>query len=578
MKNFSNRFRYTLLSLFVVVASLLAGGCTMVADTTLGSNITPEDQVMVMRHLKFRGNKKIYFNAENDRNETIDLSEEGKNLIETRHYSTDSVISSNLVVGYMGMRRSDDYGERTASFASTMLYMNAIDETNGFGYMPIFDTMKLVLTINDYGGDTLVPIRYKVYKLLKPIAGSAFVKDIYNTDDVAYINCELDKMDLYDPDKPVFEFTFPNSELGQGPSTVMIPMERTDHTWDYVRSLMLIPDNYDDPNSGWDGYGRSGIDVYTDDAKWVNKFYGLYIVPESIPDGKEGAMYALDLKASGMMLQGRSRNPQDPTMIKDTVGMYYYFCDETSSYNTAVNKVVRNYDKGLTKTPTLNESKVRGENRPTCSTCYVEGMGGPAMEIYFTDDMLDELLALGRSGGAEFSKVGINQCMLSIYVKGAEYVWDDTQDFENATDLAKMYERAFSRFGTYHIYDRYYDTKYAVTDYNYLNEESYGIIDVYSGYLDRSRGCYTINLTAYMQELYNCAKNARQSDGSYIFPSPYAIGGNNKGNVSRKIYVGAEAASPFSFAEVALQGMPEDENGNKVSAPIQIDLTYTLIK
>ena len=569
MKNFSNRLCKTILLLSVVVAALIASGCTMVADSTLGSNMMPEDQVMVMRHLKYQGNTKIYFNSDTEKNEKIDLSLNGKNLIETRLYTTDSLISSNLGIGYMGVRCSDTLGLRTAGFASTMLYMNAIDEENGFGYMPIFDTMKLVLTVNNYGGDTLTPIRYQVFELKKSLAQNALTYNAERGDTIAYINCDLAAIGLYDENKPIFEFTFPKSELGQGPSSVVIPMESTPYSWDFARRLMLVPEDYAS-NSEWDGYGRSGIEIYTDDAKWMEAFHGIYIKPvKELPANEAGAMYALDLTASGLMLQGRSRNPKDPTMMKDTVGMYYYFCDESTELNTSINMVDRDYTKGRTQTPLLanvvmDYNKPR-EKRTEVSTCYVEGMGGPAMEIYFTDDMLDELLSIESSMGEEYSKMGINQCLLSIYVKGADYSWETTQS--NVSVLAPLYETAFTRFGTYRIYDRFI----SITDYDYVNEESYGTIEVYNGYLDRSRGCYTINITAYMQQLYNYAKIVRQDDGSYAFPGPYT-----KGSASRTIYVGVEATNPFTFADSVLQGM--EDKGSDNSAPIQIDLTYTLIK
>jgi hypothetical protein len=130
----------------------------------------------------------------------------------------------------------------------------------------------------------------------------------------------------------------------------MIPMESTEHSWDFARRLMLIPDNYADSDSDWDGYGRSGIEIYSDDKKWVETFYGIYIKPDldNTPSNRRGAMYALDLSESGIMLQGRSRNPKDPTMIKDTVGMYYYFNDDSSKFNGSVNKVDHDYTKSLT--------------------------------------------------------------------------------------------------------------------------------------------------------------------------------------------------------------------------------------
>jgi hypothetical protein len=146
----------------------------MTVDNTLGSDIMPEGQVMVMRHLRIRGGDLIQYNDQTQKNEVVNT---GKRFLETRLYRTDSLLSSNTGVGYMGVRRSDTLGVRTAGFASTLLYMNDLDKENGFGYMPIFDTMKLVLSIKDYGGDTLAPIRYKVYELKKSLAENVLKYD-----------------------------------------------------------------------------------------------------------------------------------------------------------------------------------------------------------------------------------------------------------------------------------------------------------------------------------------------------------------------------------------------------------------
>lgn len=563
MRDFFNRFCRTISFVFVVVAMLAFEGCSMVTDNTLGSDIMPEGQVMVMRHLKFQGNKIISFNATTGENEVKDASLDGKNFLETRLYRTDSLISSNLNNGYMGMRRSDVFGLRTAGFASTMLYMNAIDEEKGFGYLPIFDTMKMVMTISNYGGDTLVPIRYKVYELLKPLAKSLFSE----TDSVAYINCDLSE--VYDESKPIFEFTFPNSGLGEGPATIMVPMEPTPYSWDFARRLMLIPDNYADAGSDWDGYGRSGIECYTDDKQWVDKFHGVYIKPESAPSDKEGAIYELDLTASGMMLQGRSRNPKDPSMIQDTVGMYYYFKDSDSDYNRSVNRVERDYSQSLSGGDALlndvvMDCTVPRENRSLVSTCYVEGMGGPSTEIYFTDDMLDELLSLEQTASEGSMKVGINQCLLTIYVKGASYDWETTQN--NATILTPLLDNSFVRLGGY----TNYNTLSPVFDYDYVYENNNDSESLYGGYLDRSRGCYVMNITAHLQRLFNYAKSVRQEDGSYLFDE------NAQGYVGRSIYIGTEVVAPYSFSETTLQGMEDDMGA--ILAPIEIDLTYTLIK
>ena len=566
MRNFFNRVRKTISLLAVVVATLILGGCSMTADNTLGANMMPEEKFMEMRHLKIRGNNIIRLNPETGENEVKDAALEGKNFLETRLYRTDSLLASNLGAGYLGVRRSDTLGLRTAGFASSMLYMNSIDEENGFGYKPIFDTMMLVLSIKNYGGDTLVPIRYKVYELLKPLVGDVLKYDEKREQDsVAYINCDLSA--VYDESRPIFEFTFPNSELKQGPSTLMIPMENTEHSWDYARRLMLIPDNYADAGGDWDGYGRDSVELYTDDEKWANKFYGLYIKPdvENTPANRIGAFYELDLSASGIMLQGRSRNPQDPAMIKDTVGMFYYFLDSESEYNVSVNKIEHKYDEGLTGASLLNDVVLEAgksrEERTQLSTCYVEGLGGPATEIYLTDDFLAELVALETTEQGVFSRLGINQCLLTIYIDGADYDWNITQS--RAEALTPLLNRSFTRLGSYINYN----TLSPIVDYDYIYESTYSSDIAYDGYLDRSRGCYLLNITAHMQKLFN---SMRQEDGTYDITKVDPM--------LRCLYVGAEATTPYALTDSVLQGMPTDANNNSVEAPIQIDLTYTLVK
>lgn len=562
MRNYSKRFCKTISLLLVVVATLVMGSCSMTADDTLGSNIMPENQIMVMRHLKFQGNKILRLNTTTGENEVVDASLDGKNFLETRLYRTDSLLASNVGMGYIGARRSDTLGLRTAAFASTILYMNAIDEERGFGYMPIFDTMKLVLSIKNYGGDTLVPIRYKVYELKKPLADNVLKYDEKREkDSVAYINCDLSA--IYDESKPIFEFTFPKSELKEGPSTMMIPMENTPYSWDYARRLMLIPDNYATAGSDWDGYGRTDVECYTDDKKWMEKFYGIYIKPDlsNTPADRRGAIYELDLSASGMMLQGRSRNPKDPSMIKDTVGMYYYFYDKESKYNSSVNKVEHDYSRGLSGPSILGGIEMDGsksrDERSRVSTCYVEGMGGPATEIYFTDDFLKELIALETTEMGEFSRMGINQCLLTIYVAGADYDWNITQS--RAEQLTPLLNSSFTRLGTY----LNYNTLSPIIDYDYVYENTYDTDINYNGYLDRSRGCYILNITAHIQKLFN---SMRQEDGTYDI--------SKTDEKLRCLYLGTEASDPYALTESVLQGQDDGSN----AAPIQIDLTYTLVK
>jgi hypothetical protein len=261
------------------------------------------------------------------------------------------------------------------------------------------------------------------------------------------------------------------------------------------------------------------------------------------------------------MLQGRSRNPKDPSMIQDTVGMYYYFYDSESKFNTSVNKVEHDYSQGLTGPSLLNSIEMSNaksrEERTRVSTGLVEGMGGPATEIYLTDDLLNELVALETTEQGVYSRMGINQCLLTIYVAGADYDWSVTQS--RAEQLTPMLDCSFTRLGTY----LNYNTLSPIIDYDYVYEQTYGSETIYNGYIDRSRGCYILNITAHMQKLFN---SIRQEDGTYDV--------SKVDEKLRSLYIGAEASSPYALTESMLQG--EDSGSN--AAPLQIDLTYTLVK
>ncbi|MBR3677810.1 MAG: DUF4270 family protein [Alistipes sp.] len=567
MRNFANRICAILLLAIATIFAISLTACTPEIDSSLGGEIMPENQTMVLRHLKLHGNKITQYNHLTEENEEFIAASP---LIESRQFRTDSVISSNLDYGYFGVRFSDTLGMRSAGFASSIIYMNELDEKLGWGYKPIFDTMKLLLSINKYKGDTLVPVKYYVYELKKGLAGNVLDEE----DSIAYINCDLS--DMYDESKPLFSFTFPVAERGEGPGTTTVLLDPvTDNngkmsaqTWDYIRRLMLIPENYNAADSDWDGYGRDGLEYYQDEAKWVEKFHGVYIKPDlSSISGSQGAMYATKLDASGLMLKGRNRNPLDPTLIQDTIGMYYYFYDEYTKYNLSVNSIKRDYSRGLTQTPVLNsvvmDEKKSIEERTQVGMCHIEGIGGSVAELTFTDEMLDQLRSLLLNESGKFSKMGINQCLMTLYLDKASYDWSVTQG--NYVELTPLLDKAFDRVGTY----LYYHTLSPIVDYDYVNEEKYSTELTYGGYIDRSRGCYILNITGYIQRLFRYInETARQEDGSYKFDR------NDPNYAPRTIYIGAKATDLFDFSTVSIQGM--DDGTNK--APIQIDLTYTLIK
>lgn len=556
--------------------ALFAVGCSADVDSELGYDIIPDHQKMEMRHLTFKGGKVLRFNAAaSDEDKSVYDSEEG-NFFRTSLYRTDSLLSSNISYGYIGVEHSDTFGMRSSALASSILFMNSVDKETGFGYRPIFDTLSLILTINDYGVDTLTPVRYEIYELTKPLLGS--VVDAKDT--TAYTNCDITK--AYDETKPLFTFVFPDGKK-TGPTTTSIDltpvdMSRNGQTWDFVRRMMLIPEDYD-TNSEWDGYARDVDSLYSSEKNWQQAFHGIYIKPvlESVDRSKRGALYSFDLKSSGLQLQGRNRNPKDPTLIQDTIGANFYFYDEsiepyTTNYgqyvpgvegaiNISVNKVEHDYSGSLIGALNIDAydksgNKLPNSSRDEVAECYVEGLAGVATELYFTDEFLQQIQRAytNDNDGSKYRAIGVNQCRLYIYMKSASYVWAD--NISNAATLTPLMDKFIPRLGSYVGYSKLN----CIADYDPVYETQSGSSLAYGGYLNRTRGCYEMDITGFMQRLCNYVNSLEKLEDY------------DESIVSRTIFIGPEAVSPFTFKHTELQG------SSAAGAPIHLEMTYTMIK
>ena len=564
--------------LFGALVALFVVGCSADVNSELGYDIIPDHQKMEMRHLTFKGGKVIKFNsAASNENQSVYDSEEGR-FFRTSLYHTDSLLSSNISYGYIGVEHSDSFGMRSSALASSIIFMNSVDKETGFGYKPIFDTLSLILTISDYGVDTLTPVKYQIFELTKPLIGSV----VNAADTTAYTNCDVSQ--AYDESKPLFTFTFPDGKK-TGPSTTSIDLtpERkadgsfADHTWDFIRRLMLIPENYE--TADWDGYARDVDSLYSDEKCWQAAFHGIYIKPvlESVDKSKHGAIYSFDLKSSGLQLQGRNRNPKDPTLIQDTIGANYYFYDEsiypyTDDYgqyhegiegveNVSVNKVEHDYTGSLIGNYKIAAYDASGNKLPNSArdevdVCFVEGMAGVATELYFTDEFLAQIQKAyqNEEDGKKYRAIGVNQCRLYIYMKEASYVWAD--NMSNATVLTPLMDKYISRLGSYVGYSKLN----CIADYDPVYETQAGTTLAYGGYLNRSRGCYEMDITGFMQRLCNYVNSLEKLEDY------------DESVVSRTIYIGPEAVSPFTLKHTELQGSSADKS------PIHLEMTYTMIK
>lgn len=577
MKRYANLRRVlNCVAVICIAAITLFAGCTT-SDETLGFELIPENQRMQIRFKSFYAGRVYKDSFDKEQNKFITTSEECRSF-RTSLFRSDSLISSDLRVGYMGKERDLDniFGERTAGYASNFLFMSDIGD-KGFGYLPIFDSMQMLLSVTDFAGDTTHVQTYEVFEINKSL-----VEAMDNgTDTVAYIGFDMEQ--LYDQNKPLFTFDFPNQSKGVYTTSTEVTMQPVSlaadsPTWNFVRRLMLIPAD----TKNWDGYAND-TEIYADDKKWVEEFKGLYIKPkgELAPD-KEGAMYKVDLSATGIYLLGRNRNPQEPMLIKDTTYMYYYFFDKyAKAGNHSINSVKHNFEgsklgeyANITNDPNKSDDE-NHRQREDVLIGYVSGMGGPMMEIYFTDDFLRELREIGSEEGYRYA--AINQALMSVYVEGSEYDWLDIAP-EMITPLL---DKSILRMGLYADFD----TLAPIPDYDYTYEKSYGSELPFGGYLNRSRASYAMNISGYLQRLKNYVDYLNPESAANFNYEAVFDGAENKTHekyITRRIYMAPEAYDLYTFKRSRVFGMESPDITTEEEAlkhaSIKIDLSYTMIK
>lgn len=516
---------------------MMITSCTTDVDYTMGEEFTPSNQNMEFR-------RRVYTLGER-----VDGADKRECSLATTHlYDSDSLVTSNILRGYFGYENSEVFGSRRAGFMSQMIFSLSLPKERGWGYRPIFDSMVMSLYITDFHGDTTRKHRFNVYEItsndyLKVSKDTTFYEGF---DPQPYISSE-----------PIFTFEFPNQERGvyvgdiSNPKNSSVLLEPTAATKEYVERLMLMN------NISADGLALDSDSLYVNgnELKFVDAFKGIYIAPA---EGTYGAMFATSLPKTSMMLFARSRYEQDPAIIRDTTYMVYGLYLDPSEYtdvaagNVSINSIQHDYA----------QSKIDLEAE-MCDVCYVEGMGGVVTEMRFTDEFIQSLADVVLDAG-EDATVSVNQAMLSIYLEGSDYDYNAL----NPTVLTPLMNDAMLRMGMYVDYDNFV----AISDYNYSAESSVTLS--YDGYLNRSLGCYKMDISTYIQALMLVASQSVDADGK-VDLSKFVVGATEEESGDyvnfRRIFIAPEITSLYDLKRQALYGM----GGN---VPVKLEITYTIVK
>ena len=555
MKRFNN-FRRMLLPVAALAAAigLTLGGCTKV-DDTLGGNLIPDNQQMRAGYVQLPRADEL----------------NPKKYVETRLFQTDSIVSSNITYGYMGSMLNDTLGHRSAGFLSQMVNYYKVD-SGYFGYMPIFDSAQILLKVTSFGRDSVTEQSFAVYEVVsnkylteKPIAPNKSQRD-----STFYLNFDPVKAGAVG-NEGLFTFTLGGE--GKYPSTTSaVTLEPTEAGKKYIRRLMLQEGEY-----------AGDYSIYSADSLkyWVEAFKGLYIAPnpeKPLTEYGKGTIFATELTYSGLSVYGRNRVKDDPSLIKDTIGMVYYFYKDGAEFGSvSVNNVKHDYEEAtIARRINIEEARETAENRPENPLVYVEGMGGVVTEMTFSPEFFAELeaeIAKGNADGKNFKTLAFSQVRMSIYFNDSDYEWEKIAD-GTAGDILRMTDQMNAYPARLGMYTNY-KTLTPISDYAYIYEQNYGssVTLAYNGKINRSRGCYVMDITGYMQQLWNSYMEAKADAGGEVANIDWDKVKN------RSVYIGPEAYGLYTTSFGVLQGMPTQAGtAEPNNAPIRFSMAYNLIK
>ena len=536
-------------ALMLFVVSLVMVGCTTEVDYNLGAEYVPTNQNMELR-------RRVY------RDGVMEEMGERKSVAMSKTYlhQSDSIKSSNLDDVYFGQEQSAEFGTRRAGFMSQVLFGSKLDEDYGWGYRPIFDSMTLALYVTSYHGDTTKCRRFGVYE----ITSNSYITE--SKDSVFYAQFDPKP---YVSDEPIFTFTYPNQDKGvyvgnmENPHYESVTLEETGATMEYVRRLMFTTQLDDE------GYARDTAEIYEqgNEEKFVERIRGVYIAPlDELASDDEGAMFSTDVENSALVLYARSRYKEDPAIIKDTVIMSYNFYVNPTQYNVKAGNISISHIEHE-----FNASDVAAiEEHREVLVGKVDAMTGIVTEVEFTDEFLQSLadIAKDRKG----VKVSVNQAHLNIYLNGAGYDYN----FDDPVAIGKIMDGAMERMGLYSRYggyeDGYTNDIIAISDYLYTKESSSFVIP-YDGYLNRSLGCYTMDISNFMQQLISNVISETDENGVVNLEK---FKTDKMLQISRRMFVGPTADALYGFKHQMIYGGDAVERTEEI-APITLELVYTVV-
>lgn len=414
--------------------------------------------------------------------------------VETYLSLTDSLTTSNLGYMFIGNQSSPVYGTTTLSAVATYLPYSYSDSTLMQGNRITADSLFFASTVTYLGGESTTEQSFLVYGLNERIYA----------DSMYYANFPADENI---GSEPLFSFTY-SGKPSSSSNTAIIKWTPSSAGAAYIQQLV-------------------GADstIYNNDSLFLNRFRGLYITPQN--KTIDGAVYRFSLDSALLYLYAHTYVEGSlVNEVKDTVALSYTLTDDHTNYtnNPLASIGVFKHDYSA-----CSYFAAINDTLSIQPTVYVQGFGGITSQLRFGDEFLSQLDALVP----ENQNIVINQAIMLVDVKDSSI---------------PMLDAAPVRLGSYYKYANLSPME----DYYYPNEVSStsGYTLPYGGYLNRSNGRYSMNITSYIQ-------------GSLVRRNTF---------YKRQRFTLAPAYTTlYRPQQVALEGLG---SGN----PIKVAVTYTLIK
>lgn len=486
-------------------------GCQQV-DDTLGSEFVPNNQEMKLRTATLRG------------------------CFETGLFRADSIPTSNLETGTIGATiNRDTFGLREAGMFTQYKWIGAPADTS-FGFRPIFDSIQLIMAVTQVEGDTTRKQRYEIFE----IRDDSFLTR--SADSVFYASFDIAP---YLESEPSFTFDFPDQERGVYTTSSAVTLAPTARGRQLVSRLMLQT-------------GGITKEILGDQAEWLRQFKGIYIRPAALPADAKGSMVSFQLDESGLVLHGRNRSEIDPELIRDTTAATYYFYYESGSekYDRYGNQSINTFHHDYTGT-LLGDFQFddKGNSTTPSGALFVEGMSGVVGRVTMTGSLFEQLEGLLEQEAAEtgirFTDMAFSKATLFFYGREASARW---QDLQLTPSFVDWLDGSLARLGLYTDYNR----QTTIADYNvYYEQQGYTL--PYGGYLNRSWGCYTMDVKDWLQQQWNAYREWKE--------------GKREEKPSPTLYLAPAAGQYNTSAYASVQGMDGGENG----VPMKFELAYVMV-